>query len=285
MNNFKNKSGSALLIAMLIMAVLLVAGLGINKLIVAELRVERTLVEGGQAYYLAEGASELGLYDVVTNESGYEASKEADGYAYSIVAKGDVWPCDDYGDLVEEDDAGDLWRILEREKSVTIPLGKLSDFKLYFDYETITGVSPLGEALRWKILGIDENGFTEAISGYDELSGAGYWQALAHNAGSYQQAGFSWGGRLWEWLAGENVSNFLKDHKYNYLIITNVIQDGNEGDRLLIRIDSGDDEFVCEYMKVEADGMVGEYIQQIDAYMKEGEPLPVFDFVLWEVSN
>ncbi len=298
MNNaFKNRDASALLVAILIMAVLMVVGLGINRLIVAELRIERTLVDGGQAFYSAEAGAELALYDVVSNVDGYEVSDETGelsnevSYLYSIDARSDVWPCDVYGDKVYEDESGVLWRALEPEESVMTPLFyddggsivDMSDFWVYYMVETETGVYPTDEVVRWKILGIDDSGFTEAISSYDDVpGGSDSWHALENEAGSYQEVGISWGGREYEWASGENVSTFLSAHHYNYLIITNVIQDPGEDDRVYVRLSDSDTEFVCEYVKIESDGVNDEYVQQIDVYMKEGEPLPVFDFVLFE---
>ncbi|OIP80073.1 hypothetical protein COW94_01115 [Candidatus Peregrinibacteria bacterium CG22_combo_CG10-13_8_21_14_all_44_10] len=296
MYKIKDNRASALLVAILIMSVLMVMGLGINRLIIAELRIERTLVGGGQAYYSAEAGTELALYDIVSNVDGYEVTDETGElpnsvlYSYSIDARSDIWPCDVYGDKVYEDDSGVLWRALEPEESVMTPLFyddgssilNMGDFQVYYMVTTETGIYPTDEVVRWKILGIDQSGFTEAISSYDEVSGGtSSWTALTKESGSYQSVGASWGGREYEW-ADQNVSNFLNSHYYNYLIITNVIQDPSLADRLYVRLDSSNTEFVCEYVKAEADGINGEYVQQIDVYMKEGEPLPVFDFVLFE---
>lgn len=285
---FKNKSGNALLIAILIMAVLLVFGLGINRLIVKELRVEKTLIEGGQAYYSAEGASELAMYDIQTNLAGYEVSdvggvvESEAGYTYDIVARGETWPCDMYGGQVVFDDAGDLWRVIKPEESVMVPLfagtDKIEGFKI--DYYTDT--ADLSENLRWKILGISQIGLTEAISNYEEDLSLGSFTARDENAYYYKDGGYSWGGRIYS-MTFESVENFLSTHDYNYLILTNIYS-GEDGvyEDLYVRLSEADIDLVCEYVKVEADGSLGDYIQQIDTYIKKGEPLPVFDFVMWE---
>ncbi|MFH1298364.1 MAG: pilus assembly PilX N-terminal domain-containing protein [Patescibacteria group bacterium] len=289
-NLLTNRKGSALLVSILITAVMLVVGLGINRLIVVELRVERSLVQGGEAYYAAEGASELALLDIKANLAGYEASGEeatldnGASYDYEISALGPVWPCDVYGDKVY-DNEGELWRVLEVEESVIVPLFSddgedlthLEDFKL-----DMTMDAGLPGSLRWKILGINgASRLTEAISDYEDIHGGGFynWYANSKTAGYYQDLGGSWGGRQYVFIEEYNVSQFLRDHEYNYLILTNL----SAGDYdVYVRLTDGDSDFVCEYVGVEADGFNGDFVQQIDTFVKEGEPLPVFDFVLWE---
>lgn len=301
MNNFKNKNGSALLVAILIMAVLLVFGLGINILIVMEMKVERGLVSGGQAYYSAEGASEVAMYDIVTNIEGYEVTDETgvlsndSEYVYSIEAMGTVWPCYEYGDKVYIDDSGVMWRVLETEESVMIPLfyddgtdvGKITDFILYYYTMDEGGIYPINEVLRWKVVGIDEqSGLTEAISAYDILSGLpSSFNSATKTGGYYMDLGAVWGGREYEYI-DSNLKSFLESHNYNYLTITNVVDEASDVQYdLYVRMDNANSEFVCEYVKVMADGMFGDYTQKIDAFIKEGEPLPVFDFVLWEKES
>lgn len=287
----KNRQGNALLISILIMAVLLVVGLGINRLIITELRVERMLVQGGQAFYAAEGAVEQALLDANTYLEGYEGEGQSvdvgngAGYFYEIFAQGDVWPCDDYGHLTYEDDSGDLWRVLELEESVMIPLfryetgglEKINDFDV--DFYVDSDVAVTGDVLRWKILGISEGGLTEAISDY--LENFQSWSADTESAGFMDSFAVAFGGREYNYIEDYNVQSFLDSHNYNYLIITNIAESGVDND-IHLRLDNGDGEFVCEYVKIEADGVNGDFIQQIDVVMKEGEPLPVFDFVLWE---
>ncbi|HAU40298.1 MAG: hypothetical protein UV80_C0001G0056 [Candidatus Peregrinibacteria bacterium GW2011_GWF2_43_17] len=294
MNNFKHKEGSALLVAILIMAVLLVFGLGINILIVMEMKAERGLVSGGQAYYSAEGAVEMAMYDVVTNMKGYEVvdeagslSNEAD-YVYSIEAMGETWPCYEYGDKIYTDDAGAMWRVLETEESVMIPLfddaGKITNFTLYYYTMDEGGIFPTGEVLRWKVIGINEDsGLTEAISAYDILMGfPSSFESAMKTGGYYMDIGTTWGGREYEYLEA-NLKSFLELHSYNYLTVTNVVNEESDMEYdLYVRMSDANVEFVCEYVKVVADGTFGDYVQKIDSFMKEGEPLPVFDFVLWE---
>lgn len=289
----KNKSGSALLVSILIMAVLLIVGLGINRLIVNELRIERNLIAGGQAYYAAEGASELALLDIKANLAGYEGDYGGDmgngaEYAYEIFALGEIWPCDIYGEKVYEDEnTGDLWRVLEVEESVMVALfsddgediTEMEGFRL--DYALEMGFEGM---LRWKILGIAGNGLTEAISDYEEVYGGqfGYFYANNKTSGYYDDLGESWGGRQYVFVEEYNVADFLREHDYNYLILTN---NSEEDVDLRVKLSEGDNDFVCEYVGIEADGLNGELVQQIDVFVKEGEPLPVFDFVLWEKEN
>ena len=290
----KNRDASALLVAILIMSLLLVVGLGVNRLIIVEMKVERGLLQGGQSYYSAEGASELALHEIVASITGYEGGDSGEfdsgvAYEYEILALSDVWPCDVYGDKVFEDEDGVLWRVLEVEESVMIPLfleeEKMEEFKVEYFVETDSGFSD--DLLRWKILGINSAGLTEAISDYEEVS-AGLNTATAPTsfetidfAGTYKDYGGSWGGREY-WFVEESIGTFLGAHDYNYLILTHVMEDASDENLLYLRLSEGDTDFVCEYVKIEAEGSYGEYVQQIDVLMKEGEPLPVFDFVLFE---
>ncbi|MFA6528432.1 MAG: hypothetical protein WCT46_02730 [Candidatus Gracilibacteria bacterium] len=291
----RGSDGNALLIAIFIMAILLAFGLGVNRLIIKEFQVERALVAGGQGYYSAEGAAELGMYDIQANLAGYEFEDQAGesfsgaDYLYSVLAVGESWPCDMYGGQVSEDENGDLWRKIVAEESVMVPLfageDSISDFEIQYYDEDIAST----DVLRWKILGINQtSGLTEAISNYEEDSVGVQTSFIAssENAYYYDSDSSPWGGRIY-WMTMESVSNFLKTHDYNYLVLTNVADDSSYDD-LFVRLSGAKDvsgnnmEMVCEYAKVEADGLVSDYIQQIDAYIKQGEPLPVFDFVLWE---
>jgi len=66
-NIFKNlgeKKGSALLIALLMMGVLMTLTLGISTLVLREIRVTQSIVDANKAYYAAEAGVERALYEL-----------------------------------------------------------------------------------------------------------------------------------------------------------------------------------------------------------------------------
>lgn len=143
------KRGSAILISLLVMAVLVVISLGLNSLIVSELVVQRDEVERLKAFYAAESGIERGLLDVYEkNMPGFtrpyliakdissaetnilddkyftapEPLTKGDGsgynYRYQVVGQDMELPCS--YDPQKNDD----YYLLEANQSATIPLHK-----------------------------------------------------------------------------------------------------------------------------------------------------------------
>ena len=88
------------------------------------------------------------------------------------------------------------------------------------------------------------------------------------------------------------ILNFLNENDYNYLVMTNIIQ-GVEDAYIYYRLNyaSGGDgtlvEVVCEYAKISstADATLAEARQELVTLVKQGENLPVFDFVLYHTED
>lgn len=137
----KIRNGSALLVAMLVMGILLTLTLGLSTLVVREIRQTSDMVAAGQAFFAAEAGVENALYDLSENLPGYEPVEpviyedENLSYEYDINNKGDKYPYfpDDrpiftapdvavpksvlYSDFPEK-----TYNVLPLNESVTIPL-------------------------------------------------------------------------------------------------------------------------------------------------------------------
>ena len=73
-----SKSGSALLIAILVMGILMTLTLGLMDLVIREIRQTGDLIAAGQAYFSAEAGVENGLMDLYQNLPGYETKNPLD---------------------------------------------------------------------------------------------------------------------------------------------------------------------------------------------------------------
>lgn len=103
------KRGSALLVAILVMGILMTLTLGLSSLVVREIRSTADIVAAGQAYYAAEAGIEQAIYELSTNLPGYQ-TQDSSGevvwvesvpdpapdieieYRYRIDNKGDAIP-------------------------------------------------------------------------------------------------------------------------------------------------------------------------------------------------
>ncbi len=66
------KSGSALLITLLMLGVLMTLVLGISTLVIREIGVTQSIVDANKAYYSAEAGVENALLDLSQHKPGYE---------------------------------------------------------------------------------------------------------------------------------------------------------------------------------------------------------------------
>lgn len=305
------KEGSALLISFLLMMVLLIFGMGISQLLLREIRVERNVIQAGQAYFGAEGGIEEALLKIKENLPGYQNPGEGSfengvAYAYQIKAQGSKVPCSW---------SGEEWRTLEVQESASLPLFKageegslkIENFKVEFfvDRPENSLQDIKGKVLRWKILGLDADNKTEAISDYlaagsDENNPASFGAAedsaadVDYTTASYYQRS----GSTYAFFEEYSIDTFLDNHEANYLVLTNVIDLDSQKSRILeaadpsenqlkFRIVSPDDEersYVCEDVLIESDGTAGQLQQSMDVALKLGSPLPVFDFALYRTE-
>lgn len=297
-------SGSALLISLLLMAFLMVFGFGISKIVVDSIREERNVVDAGMAYFSAEGAVETALYYRENRLPGYQAQDDSNVntqavelengalMTYHMVSAETTIPC-----AHEENE----WRELGIQESVSWPLYRwdsdvnmanradLEDFELTFKVLAHDGSERMvsGNVLRWKILGIDkDDGQTKAISGLFTYLGVPSTLNEENSASFYEG---SEGGTYVYHDNNYPISDFLKNHYFNTLILTNVIglsaQFSQQPDDNVIQLQLSTDEgSPCEYTLIQADGTNNGVTQNIDVRVRLDSFLPVFNFVLYETK-
>jgi hypothetical protein len=290
-----SQQGSALLVALLLMGFLAVFGVGMSQLIVNSIRIERNVVESGKAYFAAEAGVEQALYDHQNRLPGYEPSEEAGEWTLAnnaevnleVVAAEETVPCEH---------RDDEWRELGVQESVSWPLFRwddggrleLEEFKLNYSFERPTQVD--GSVLRWKILGLTENGNTQAISGLRKYSSNLALNVLKESDTENFYAGEP-GGTFFN-DSHHQVITFLRNHQFNYLTLTNVTEpnaqqvgsDQPEDNVLQVKMKT-EKGSACEYALVKSTGLSGGTRQSIDAQVKLDSFLPVFDFVLYQVDS
>lgn len=143
------RRGSAMLVAILMMGVLMTLTLGLSTLIVREIRQTGDIVSAGQAYFAAEAGMENALFDLAETLPGYETEvsypveEEEDeflNYEYRIGNKGDAFPYFPEDELVFLDPNSAVpskvlydefpertYNVLPLNESVTIPLFTVGD--------------------------------------------------------------------------------------------------------------------------------------------------------------
>lgn len=125
MSNVKCREGSALLIALIVMSVLLTLSLGVSSLVIDTLRDSRQLLEKTKAWYAAESGLEHALLDISQNPPGYETEKKSElgaqaaTYNYKIQATTSKFPVKEPYEIRSEEDT---YAALHLNESVTIPL-------------------------------------------------------------------------------------------------------------------------------------------------------------------
>jgi hypothetical protein len=142
-NKIKNRRGSALLVALLVMGVLMAVSLILSSLIFREIRITNDVVHAGKAYYAAESGIELALYELNNNLPGWETSKEGGiSPQYEAMSFGDdddvvgeyrvsntcrSYPCFDEGYDTSNVPLQQYYASLDLNESITIPLFVVDD--------------------------------------------------------------------------------------------------------------------------------------------------------------
>lgn len=311
MRDFGGKNrASALLLSFFMMSLLILISIGVSFLVTKDIASVRTVVSGSQSQYAAEGMAELGLLGVNVSLPGYEPSYDGVELGVSLAsletsARGESVPCGE--------DEG--WRALGLNESVQLALFAQTDAagtiekieRFYVEFyvgDEDGGVTQRNgsDVLRWKILGLagigSGNEYTEAISEYIPLESTDFTRQSPSIFGSsvpggaapegYSHAKFYENrGDIYVFNAYYSILEFLQGHDYNYLILTNVIQDAYAGeDTIFFRLHTTDFSPVCEYITFSASGSTdfGGTQQSIDMMVREGENLPAFDFVLYHTD-
>ena len=317
MKNFVSKNrgsarheASALLLSFFMMTLLILISIGVSFLVTKDIASVRTVVSGSQSQYAAEGIAELGLLGVSVSLPGYEPAYSDVEVGVSLAsldtdARGDSVPCDDDGG----------WRALGLNESVQLALfaqtdaagsiEKIQEFYVEFyvgDEDGNVTQRNGADVLRWKILGLTGDDFTEAISEYIPMEATNFTRESPSIFGSavsvmgaapegysrakyYQRVG-SGNNVYYVFQPRYAILDFLQGHDYNYLILTNVIQGSYAENTIFFRLHTTDYSPVCEYITFNATGSTdfGDTEQSIDMIVREGENLPAFDFVLYHTD-
>jgi hypothetical protein len=193
MNLLKKEKGSALLVTILVMAILMTITLGLSTLVVSEIRQTGDVVAAGKAYYAAEAGMENALLDLHEHLPGYQTKNiptDAEGwvtftddnldYRYRIRNQGDSYPYFDSDEPVFLQPGVGLtvaqvkqlapeatYNALPLHQTVTVPLfvdcgdGNYMDVKRFLlEYYVkfklppeISGKLSAFDILRWKLFG------------------------------------------------------------------------------------------------------------------------------------
>lgn len=317
------KKASALLLSFFLMSVLILVAISVSILVVKDLSTVRTIVGGTQAYYAAEGVTERGLQDLKDNLPGYESEYLGIRFLDSVVATlvGTARAQVDPDDLtVPCANEGGGWHALGPNESVQIPLFAQTDsagtieaipyfyVSFYAGQEDgeVDSTSILSkDVLRWKILGrtgtVGDPGLTEAMSEYIPLYDGGSGLDDNYNSETnptsfgpaadsvfpgFQDGKFDSSSSGATFDAGYPISTFLENHVYNYLVLTNIITESTSNETIFYKFHSLDVAPVCEYVNLAASGSstYGSAQQDLNTLVKEGESLPVFDFVIYHTD-
>ncbi len=198
----RNNKGSALLVALLIMGILVSISVVLSILVFREARVTRDLVDAGKAYYAAESGVEIALYGLKHNLPGwepeYDIDRDAKSFSVGVNDAGEFTSageltvdnrCQAYPCFDEDFDVSGLptkafYDVLDLNEAITIPLFTVEagvevpvgDFVVEFfapfspqEHLRIGGEELSGwDVLRWKLFGIrdEEPKRTETVSDF-----------------------------------------------------------------------------------------------------------------------
>lgn len=206
MNKLIEKKGSALVMSLFFMAILVVLSFAVNYMLLNEVRSERNFLEGVKAYYSAEAGIEDALLQVSVSNAGEAIDPKSDvvfvqdafsseesisgsKYTYDVMSRGGYNPCP-----FEDQEGG--FAVLKSGESVVIPLTSNNVFNVEYyivntkyPFDTPNNNDPSwvmqNDVLRWKIFGNrldgDAVGKLEAISEYIPIYDVNH---NAHNAPS-----------------------------------------------------------------------------------------------------
>jgi hypothetical protein len=184
---FKERSGSALLVAILIMGVFLTVSISLSTIIFREVNLTKALLDSGRAYYSAESGIEEALYSLNTELPGFNVENkigkvsEDSVFEYSLKNTCNGYPCysDDEYEL-ENVPLEMFYSVLQLNETITIPLFTVKDGEIKavknftvqffpaFDPSTDLKIKSISgwDILRWKVFGmrnVDGRYITESI--------------------------------------------------------------------------------------------------------------------------
>ncbi|MBD3330561.1 hypothetical protein GF354_03445 [Candidatus Peregrinibacteria bacterium] len=189
-----NNKGSALLVALLIMGVLISISLALSGLIFREVRVTKALLDSGKAYYAAESGVEEALYYLNTELPGWSTDRnigktsDSSAFEYEVKNACNSYPCFDSGEYEVRNVPYEVfYDVLNLNETLTIPLFTVKDGEIQsvtdftveffpaFDPSTDLKIKNVSgwDILRWKIFGMTKIGDsyeTESIGDFTAFS-------------------------------------------------------------------------------------------------------------------
>ena len=197
-NIHSKQKGSALIIALLIMGILMTLALGLSDLILREIKITNAFLDTGKAFYAAESGIEEALLDLHQNLPGFERNNGLDEddltYLYSIENKTQSIPFVD-SEIIDVNIAKNnpeefLYNVLYLNDTFSIPLftiqdngevKNIEDFRIEYFTDAQLNPNLVHEAgvsyenidmFRWKMTGVLNDGtlFTETIGDYLALA-------------------------------------------------------------------------------------------------------------------
>lgn len=192
-----NDQGTALMVALLVMGVLISVSMALSGLIFRETRVVKGLIDAGRAYYAAESGIEEALYYLNNELPGWEKDPglgeigDSAVFEYRVKNKCKNYPCYDGEDYdLASIPLEEKYGILELNENITIPLFTVSstgeiesvqdftvEFFAAFDASQALVVKNVTgwDVLRWKVFGMKNvagDFVTESISDFTAISSA-----------------------------------------------------------------------------------------------------------------
>lgn len=200
----RSEKGTALIVALLIMGVLIAISLALASLIFKEVKVTRDLINAGKAYYMAEAGVEKALYYLNSNLPGWEALESwnpvGNGsdlkFKYEVKNTCSSYPCMDGANVdltvIGLNTQEAFYDVLPLNQTITVPLfvvdtdpiiyqntvKSINDFTVeyYAKFKAAdlnSGLRVIGasgwDVLRWKIFGMKkyaDDYVTESISDF-----------------------------------------------------------------------------------------------------------------------
>ena len=308
--------GSALLIALMMMSILITLSLGISQLLIATLHDTTTLRDTTHAWYAAEGGIERALAAAYNNGPGFEekisptTTSDGSKYSYGVHAVASNYP-----------ENGKDFATLHLNESVTIPLfrngggdsAKVNNFRVEYFLSTDLARRPelLGDVqninnidlLRWKLFGISTTGGMEVMNEFAPMQKLKNTDDIPSCIGT---ASDCWnGGKFFEpdahgelnFTDNKPISAFLASHTQVFLVLTNVFntdlvpgtlstrqQQKLATVRYRMKDTDNSNNLTLPFMYLSADGTAGSSTQSIDLALPRPSFLPVFNFALYRTA-
>lgn len=315
-----NREGSALLVAVIVMGILMTLAIGVSDLLIGTLRDNRLLLAKTRAWYAAESGVEKALLKIENGGPGFEEQGQSNGgndwrYSYNILARTDQFPV---GRQNVPQDSPESYDILGFNELVVIPLfagtsSENSARNFRVDYYLEPELLRLGnyayedlDILRWKIFGVNGDGKMEVVNEFlpveTNKNSPTNPTCLGTVSGCWNSANF------YENVPPEGyrispiypISTFMQNHTQNFLVLTNIINidlvGGNTTSTAskqkianiryrIIEDDSGSRNLTLPRTKISSDGFSGDAKQSIDLEVARETFLPVFNYALYRTID